>query len=85
MRHSLELYANILLSRYSQDGLSDEMKCTESSEMRLILVIKNAEKSWLSPLQDIFRKELRAEMRIWGIPDFIILNEDMARKKHIII
>ena len=85
MRHSLELYASILLNRYPKDGISDEMKKIESLEIRLILVIKNADKSWLVPLQDIFRKELKAEMHIWKIPDFIILNEEQARKKHLII
>ena len=85
MRHSLELYASILLNRYSKDGISDEMKNLESLEMRLILVIKNADKSWIVPLQDVFRKELKAEMHIWKIPDFIILNEEQARMKHLII
>ena len=45
----------------------------------------NADKSWIVPLQDVFRKELKAEMHIWKIPDFIILNEEQARKKHLII
>lgn len=35
--------------------------------MRLVLVIKNADKSWIIPLQEKFRKELNAEMRIWKI------------------
>lgn len=85
MRHSLELYANILLNRYPKDGVPDEMTTVESLEIRLILVIKNANKSWIVPLQDVFRKELKAEMHIWKIPDFIILNEEQARKKHLII
>ena len=85
IRHSLELFSNILLNRYSQDGVPDEMKSAENLEMRLILVIKNADKSWIIPLQDIFRKELNAEMRIWKIPDFIIMNEEQARKRHFII
>ena len=85
IRHSFDLYVNILLNRYSQDGVSEEMKKVENLEMRLILVVKNADKSWIVPLQDIFRKELNAEMRIWKVPDFFILNEEQARKKHLII
>lgn len=85
MRHSLELYANILLKRYSQEGVSELMVNVETLEIRLILIIKNADISWIVPLQDVFRKELRAEMQIWKIPDFIILNEEQARKKHFII
>lgn len=85
MRHSLNLYANILLNRYSQEGVSDVMKNVENLEIRLILIIKNAKETWLAPLQDVFRKELKVEMRIWKITDFFILNEEMARKKHFIV
>lgn len=53
--------------------------------MRLILIAKNAEIAWLDPFRDKFRKELRKEMRIWKIPDFIILNEEQARKKQFIL
>lgn len=67
MQHSLDLYANILLNRYVQDGVSEEVKNIENLEMRLVLVIKNADKSWIIPLQEKFRKELNAEMRIWKI------------------
>lgn len=85
MRHSLNLYANILLKRYVQDGVSEEMKNIENLTIRLVLVIKNADKSWIIPLQEKFRKELYPEMHIWKIQDFIILNEEQARKKHIIV
>ena len=85
MRHSMELFGNILLNRYSQEGISDALKNASTFEIRLILVIKNADKSWIVPLQDLLRKELRAEMSIWKIPDFIVLNEEQARKKHFII
>lgn len=85
MRHSLDLYANILLNRYPQDGVSEEMKNVENLEIRLVLVIKNADKSWIIPLQEKFRKELNSEMRIWKIQDFMILNEEQAKKKHLIV
>ena len=85
MRHSLNLYANIVLKRYSQDGMPDLLKDAENLNMRLILIVKNAEIAWLDPFRDKFRKELRKEMRIWKIPDFIILNEEQARKKQFIL
>ena len=81
MRHSLNLYANIMLKRYSQDGMPDQLKDAENLNMRLILIVKNAEIAWLDPFRDKFRKELR----IWKIPDFIILNEEQARKKQFIL
>lgn len=85
VRHSLNLYANIVLKRYSQDGMPDQLKDAENLNMRLILIAKNAEIAWLDPFRDKFRKELRKEMRIWKIPDFIILNEEQARKKQFIL
>ena len=60
-------------------------KNIENLEMRLVLVIKNADKSWIIPLQEKFRKELNAEMRIWKIQDFVVLNEEQPRKKQLII
>ncbi len=85
MRHFLDLYANILLNRYALDGVSEEMKNIENLTIRLVLVIKNADKSWIIPLQEKFRKELYPEMHIWKIQDFIILNEEQARKKRLIV
>ncbi|RHU94404.1 ATP-binding protein [Clostridium sp. OM07-10AC] len=68
-----------------QDGMPDQLKDAENLNMRLILIVKNAEIAWLDPFRDKFRKELRKEMRIWKIPDFIILNEEQARKKQFIL
>ena len=39
------------------------------------LVIKNAEKGWLVPFQDVFRNVLQDELRLWKIPGFSIINE----------
>lgn len=50
-----------------------------------MLVVKNAEKEWLIPFQDVFRKILKDELRIWKIPDFIIINEATAREKRFVI
>lgn len=85
MRHSLNLYANILMKRYSQDGVSEQMKNVKDLDIRLVLVVKNAETVWLDPFRDKFRNELRKEMQIWKIPEFIILNEEQARKRRFII
>lgn len=85
MRHSLDLYANIMLKRYSQDGMPDQLKDAENLNMRLILIVKDAEIAWLDPFRDKFHKELRKEMRIWKIPEFVILNEEQARKKRFIL
>lgn len=85
MKHSLTLYANILLKRYSIQGLPDKLKDISDLEIRLVLVVKNAEKAWLAPFQDVFRRELKDEMKIWKIPDFIVINEEKAREKRFIL
>lgn len=87
MRHSLTLYANILLQRYEADNVSELLRQTDMSGLKvvLVLVIKNAEKEWLIPFQDVFRRELKDEMRIWKIFSFIVINEEMARAKHFIV
>lgn len=46
MKHSLALYANILLERYTNEGLPEKILEAHMAdiEIRLVLVVKNAEK-----------------------------------------
>lgn len=87
MRHSLTLYANILLERYAAEGIPKQLreKNLSNLEVRLVLVVKNAEKEWLVPFQDVFRNVLQDELRIWKIPSFSIINEATARERKLII
>ncbi|MCI8577898.1 MAG: hypothetical protein HFG64_10390 [Lachnospiraceae bacterium] len=87
MQHSLALYANILLERYTSDGVPDLLKKKDLSDLEIILllVVKNAENEWLAPFQDVFRTKLRNELRIWKIRAFNIINETTARNKGFII
>lgn len=87
MRHSLSLYANILLERYVTEGVPELLREKDLSqlEIRLVLVVKNAEKEWLVPFQDVFRNMLQDELKIWKIPSFSVINETTAREKHFII
>lgn len=85
MKHSLMLYANIILRRYSMDGVPEALRDLSETDVRLILVVKNAEKEWLAPFQDVFNKEMKDEMLIWNIPSFMVINEETARKKHFIV
>lgn len=85
MKHSLILYSNILLGRYSMEGMPEALRDLSKMDIRLVLVVKNAEKKWLEPFRDIFCRELKDEMQIWKIPTFIVINEETARKKHFIL
>lgn len=55
-------------------------------EHRLLLVIKNAQRDWLPPIQDALRLALRAHVKLWGLsPNAVaVLNEEMARKNGLI-
>ena len=86
MRHSLALYSNILLGRYDMDGIPELLRERNMSnlEIKLVLVVRTAEKEWLIPFQDVFRKALQDEIKIWNISAVSIINEDTARDKHFI-
>lgn len=81
MRHSLSLYANILLKRFNADGIPEMLRRSDLSSIKitLVLVVKNAEKEWLQPLQDVLIKKLKDEMRIWNFY-FLVINEEQAKK-----
>ncbi|MDQ8195464.1 hypothetical protein QEH59_13595 [Coraliomargarita sp. SDUM461004] len=51
-------------------------------EHRLLLVIKNAQKEWLPPIQDALRIALRGHVKLWnlGPRSVLVLNEEGARK-----
>lgn len=87
MRHSLTLYSNILFQRYDTDGVPEMLRQTDLSGLQiiLVLVVKNAEKEWLIPFQDVFRRELKDEIKIWKVFSFIVINEAAARAKHLIL
>lgn len=83
MRHSLSLYASALLARQENSAIPAPLRSPDLSgkDIRLVLVVKNAEEAWLIPLQDKLRKELKQELRIWNVNDIFVINEDRARRK----
>lgn len=87
MRHSLALYANILLKRHDATGIPNNFLETDLSAKRikLVLVVKNAEEMWLIPLKEKLDKELKREAKIWKFTDFYVINEERARKKRYVI
>lgn len=58
MKHSLTLYANILLGCYTDVGMSEKLLEAHLAniEIQLVLVVKNAEEEWLEPFSDVFKK-----------------------------
>ena len=89
MRHSLSLYGNILLKRYSQDNVSENLANSDLSNslIYLVLVINPQDGDWEPEpeLQDDLRLHLKDEMRIWGIESLFVITPQQARKKQFII
>lgn len=89
MRHSLSLYGNILLERYSMKGIPENMANVNLSDttINLVLVINPQNGNWEPEpeLQDDLRKALQNEMKIWKIESFFVINAELAKRKHLII
>ena len=54
-------------------------------EFRLILIINGHKAEWLPDLQDALNKELHSTARTWGKLAVAVLNEEGARKHHLIV
>ena len=82
MQDSLDLYLSILLGKYNPDGVGSNLRYKNLAErdIRFILVIKNAEKGWLPPLQDRLRSEMKRYRLIWKA-ELYVLNAEMACQK----
>ena len=89
MRHSLLLYANILLKRSPSANVPPALSSADLSQksIRLVLVVKTAEYHWLAPLQDAFRSAFQQspDFRIWNVDNIYIINESIARTKGFVI
>lgn len=89
MRHSLSLYGNILLKRYTQENVPPDLADSDLSEssIYLILVINPQNGTWEPEpeLQDDLRHQLQHEMKIWNITSLLVINAQTAREKHFII
>ena len=86
MRDSLQLYLSIMLNRNSDPVFPADMKVQDIScyEFKFVLVIKNAQPSWITEypykFTRILEKRIPNELKIWGIPQFVVLTENQALK-----
>lgn len=86
--HSLEIcYALLVRALPSNldEGIPDALKdkLMDKPVIRLILIVNKLNPQYCAPLRDLLRKTLRAEERIWHM-NIIVLNKEMAFKKHMI-
>lgn len=89
MRHSLLLYANILLNRFPSTGVPPALSAPDLSAkaIRLVLVVKTAKNEWLPPLEDTFQAAFQQipDFRIWNVDNIYVINESIARTKGFVI
>jgi hypothetical protein len=91
LTNALTLAINICLKRHPDGNieLSQEFKQLDLTSVNflLILVINNFQEAWLPPLQDALAKALRPTIKIWALspPAVLVLNEDGAKRKNLII
>jgi hypothetical protein len=91
LTNALTLAINICLKRHPDGNieLSEEFKQLDltSVNLLLILVINNFQEAWLPPLENALAKTLRPTVKTWALspPAVLVLNEDMARRKKLII
>lgn len=86
-KNTLNLYISIILNRYPKDGLSDKFNTLDHSTLDLVfvLVVKNAEPQWLTHYQDVLKRNLAEEIKVWKIKSLIVINEDAARAQKLIL
>lgn len=88
MRHSIATYASLLLNRHQIDeSLPPDLakKDLSKTTLKLILVVKTAEASWLIPLKDVLNRKLRKDSCIWRDVQLYAINEAKARELHLVI
>ena len=86
MSNSLSLYGNILLGRYSDDGVPENLsvKAFLKKQIIFLLLVKEAKEEWLINVRDDLNSRMNDIMRIWKIQRIMVLNEEMAwQKKYI--
>lgn len=88
MRHAISTYASLLLNRHQTgEELPPNLAKNDLSKMtiKLVLVVKTAEASWLIPLMDVLNQKLRKDSCIWRDVQLYAINEAKARELHLVI
>ena len=87
MKHTIQLYACVVLKRLKDESLPKALADTDLSKYQIkpILVVKMAEKEWLPSLADVLNRKIINLKRIWNLDNLLVLNEDLARRKGLVI
>lgn len=75
-----------MLNRYDFEGVPSLLRNKDLSEVHMcfVLVVKNAKTEWLIPYKERVSRELKDVCSIYKMPDILVINEEIARKKKLI-
>ena len=83
---SFELFmAGLLERRNGHEQIPEVLKKADYKNMRFrfILIIKGHEDAWLPPLKEELDRKMKSLHKIWD-SQVIVLNDKLAREKHLI-
>ena len=87
--NSVDLYFSTLLGRHGKPEISQKLLGLDYSNINvlLVIVIRNGSeyKDSLRHYQEKFNKNLRTKMNLWRISRVLVIDEETARKKGLII
>jgi len=83
---SIDLYFSTYVGRHCQNEISEKILALDYKKIDIVfvLVVKKLYKMSMIHFQEKFQSELATKMRIWNIKDFLVIDEDTARKKGLI-
>lgn len=79
------LMAGLMRRRAGWEEIPSGMADANYSDMefKFILIVKNHEETWLEPLRMELEKAMRGHRKVWN-STIIVMNEKIAREKHIV-
>lgn len=86
--NTLSTYFSMRLGRQPSDELPKIMQELDCQTLRpvLVLVVKNGYKGSLDPLRGLLKRSIDPTLKIWNIiDDIIVLDEEMAIKKRLVL
>lgn len=84
---SVDLYFSTYVGRQNRSEISEKLLALNYANLDIVfvVVIKNAFTDSLIHYKEKLNKELQVKMKLWNIKDLIVIDEEMARKKGLII
>lgn len=84
--HSFNMYLSAIMKRNIYEEIPSKFFNIDKSiaNFKFILIIKNHEIEWLSPIKDAINKKLLDHTQIWK-SNIVLLNETLAKEYNIVI